>query len=96
MKSYISQNQLLNMIREFFTGFFQGVLIGMLLGAINVGFFGKVVLGIGIAIFGNQPFLGIVLSAVLNIGYYYMFSKKAVKENLIVFIIGLVCGIILL
>lgn len=97
-KSTIKYNKTnyVNMIREFLIGVVQGALIGMLIGAFNVGFFGKIVLVIEKAFFGDLPLLGIIIPALLNILFYYLFSRKSIKENLIVFVLGFVVGIILL
>ncbi len=84
------------MLREFVIGIVQGAFIGMLLGALNIGFFGKIIQAIGTVIFGPQPFLGIIIIALINIGFYYLFSRKAIKANSMVFILGTVVGVILL
>ncbi len=84
------------MFGEFIIGIIQGVFVGMLLGALNVNLFGKMLLVIETAIYGAPIFSGLIFIAIINIGMYYLFSRHSIRTNPTIFIFGLIVGIIFL
>ena len=61
------------MFGEFIIGIIQGVFIGMFLGALNINFFGKMLLFVENAVYGGPIFSGLVLIIIFNIIIYYLF-----------------------
>ncbi|MFA5763242.1 MAG: hypothetical protein WC915_00335 [archaeon] len=84
------------MFGEFIVGIVQGVFIGMLLGALNINLFGKMLLFIENTIHGAPIFSGLIFIAILNIGMYFLFSRHSIRTNPTIFIFGLIVGIIFL
>jgi hypothetical protein len=84
------------MFGEFIVGIIQGVFFGMLLSALNVNLFGKMLLFIENTIYGAPIFSGLIFIILLNLAMYFLFSRHSIRTNPTIFIFGLIVGIIFL
>ncbi|MFA6065476.1 MAG: hypothetical protein WCW44_02755 [archaeon] len=83
------------MIKYFFVGIIQGAFLAMLLSTFNLSFFGWFGFILGFAMQGAGTLTNIVLWAGVNVLFYLFVSRRVMKLNPVIFIFGVVIGIIL-
>jgi len=83
------------MIKYFLVGILQGAFLAMLLSTLNLSFFGWFGFILGFAMRGADALTSIALWAGVNVLFFLFVSRRIMKINPVIFIFGVVIGIIL-
>jgi len=84
------------MVLAFLYGLIQGALLGLLFNTLMPGLIGSMVFAVNFFFQGSTAFSGILVLAIANVAFYFLFSAKKANESPALFVTGLAVGAVLL